>query len=344
MIEPPVPKDEEKRLNALHELNILDTPAEDRFDRITRLATRILDVPIALITLINGNRQWIKGCCGLDATETPRAVSFCAHAINSDETLVVPNALEDPRFLDNPLVVGEPFIRFYAGHPITSPDGYKIGTLCVIDRKPRSFGPAELTSLRDLASWVENELKVVGLSYAQIELISELDVVRRQSMLDSLTRTWNRSAIVDILQREIAHAERNSSSVGVIMADIDHFKKINDTHGHLTGDAVIKEVVTRIRGAIRQYDAIGRFGGEEFLIVVPNIQMPQLLRVAEHIRRRVQEGPVEFGDLQLPITASFGVTCSLPMTQHKVDDLIQSADSALYKAKNAGRNSVEQAP
>ena len=134
MQSPDFPPDEAFRLRTLTSLSILDTPAEERFDRLTRLAQRLFNVPIALVSLIDSNRQWFKSCQGLDVRETPRDVSFCAHAILGNDLLVVPDAAADARFADNPLVTGEPFIRFYAGCPLKAPNGSLLGTLCVIDR------------------------------------------------------------------------------------------------------------------------------------------------------------------------------------------------------------------
>jgi signal transduction histidine kinase len=158
VIEAPHPDDEQQRLAALLELRILDTPAEERFDRITRIARELFAVPVALVSLVDANRQWFKSAAGLDARETPRAISFCAHAIYGDDALVVEDALADPRFFDNPLVLGAPGVRFYAGFPLRSRGGRKLGTLCLIDRAPRRFGTAEVQHLRDLAAWAEAEL------------------------------------------------------------------------------------------------------------------------------------------------------------------------------------------
>ena len=155
MIPPKNPPDEDKRLQALCDLNILDTQPEERFDRITRLAQRTFAVPIALVSLIDANRQWFKSKQGLDAAQTPRSISFCGHTILSDEPLVVPDATKDPRFADNPMVTGEPRIRFYAGWPLHAPDGSRIGTLCLIDVKPREFDLESRRALRDMAEIVQ---------------------------------------------------------------------------------------------------------------------------------------------------------------------------------------------
>lgn len=160
MIPPPQPPDEDKRLAALRSLNILDTPPEDRYDRITRLAQRTFGMPIALISLVDEKRQWFKSCQGLGTTETPRDVSFCGHAILEGVVMVVPDATKDPRFADNPLVTGEPKIRFYAGQPIESSDGSRLGTLCLIDTVPRELDAEQRRALRDLAELVREQISL----------------------------------------------------------------------------------------------------------------------------------------------------------------------------------------
>lgn len=156
MIEPAVPVDESERVALLRDMAILDTPPEERFDRVTRLAAALFDVPIALVSLLDTNRQWFKSRHGLDVSETSRAVSFCGHAILRPETLIVPDAAGDTRFADNPLVKNAPGIRFYAGRPIAMPGGQRLGTLCLIDRRPRTFDARCVAQLDDLASIVED--------------------------------------------------------------------------------------------------------------------------------------------------------------------------------------------
>ncbi len=149
---------EDSRLRALHDLQVLDTKPEERFDHITRLAARVFDVPFAVLTLVDRDRQWFKSRYGFDAAESSRDQSFCAHAILRDESFVVPDALEDDRFADNPAVTGEPHVRFYAGHPIAAPDGSLVGTLCVFDQRPRELTDAQRQTLRDLAGLAQREL------------------------------------------------------------------------------------------------------------------------------------------------------------------------------------------
>lgn len=167
---PQKPDNEASRVASLCGLAILDTPPEERFDRISRIAQHHFKVPIALVSLVDSERQWFKSRQGLEAVETSRDISFCGHAILSGDIFYVPDTLNDPRFDDNPLVTGAPYIRFYTGAPLHSPEGYRVGTLCLIDSRPREFSAQELTILRDLADTVEDELGRVHLLKVQQEL------------------------------------------------------------------------------------------------------------------------------------------------------------------------------
>lgn len=157
---PAKPENEQERLGALRSLQILDTLPEDAFDEITNYAATRFNVPIALISLIDANRQWFKSCVGLAASETGRDVSFCGHAILENKTFIIPDALADSRFADNPLVVGPPYIRFYAGAQLITLEGYRIGTLCLIDQKPRHLNDREVEELEELARRVMLRLKL----------------------------------------------------------------------------------------------------------------------------------------------------------------------------------------
>ncbi len=158
MQEPELPADEVARVATLRSLKILDTPRESQYDRYTRISARIFDTPISVISLVDRHRQWFKSAEGLDAEQTPRSISFCGHAILEDDVFEVPNALRDPRFRDNPLVIDQPFIRFYAGAPLRAPNGHKLGTLCIIDTVARRLSDEEKVMLKNLASMVMGEI------------------------------------------------------------------------------------------------------------------------------------------------------------------------------------------
>jgi hypothetical protein len=165
-IRAPIPDNEPARLASLRALDLLDTEPEERFDRITRVATALFDVPMATITLIDKGRQWFKSCQGTAGREDPRDVSFCAHVVSNRKPMIVVDTLDD-RFADNPLVLGGPRIRFYAGYPVTLDDGSCIGTLCLLDTRPRTLKESDLERLRDLASIVMEQLQALEVERAQ---------------------------------------------------------------------------------------------------------------------------------------------------------------------------------
>ena len=211
--------DEAGRLAALERLQVLDTEPEARFENIVSLVRSVLDVPIAAVTLVDGERQWFKARRGMPSAQTPRDISFCAHAINQIDPLVVIDAKADPRFHENPLVTGDPNIGSYAGIPLTLADGYTVGALCAIDVKPRAFTSLELAQLTGLARIVVQELEL-------------RDIAER----DHLTGALSRRAFCQEVEHEIARFGRYRRPSTLLMIDLDHFKSVNDRHGHQAGD------------------------------------------------------------------------------------------------------------
>lgn len=176
----------------------------------------------------------------------------------------------------------------------------------------------------------------------QDQLLEAQATLREQATLDALTRIWNRRTTLEILEREIGRAQREMSPLSLAMGDLDHFKEINDTYGHLAGDAVLCEAVRRMKTSIRSYDSIGRFGGEEFLLILPGCEEADAVRLAERMRLEISHRPVEWQGKAIPVTASFGVT-SLPLSRRiSVEALLKTADAALYQAKQAGRNRISR--
>lgn len=214
-----------------------------------------------------------------------------------------------------------------------------IGTLCVIDREPRDFEESDCATLRDLALLVEAELQREQLTDSQRKWLVERDELLQKSSVDSLTHAWNRGAIMELLAGEVTRATRGTE-LSVAMVDIDHFKNVNDTYGHQTGDIVLAEVAARLASAVRDFDRIGRYGGEEFLVVLSDCGDREADMVCERMRAKIAEAPIQARDgTPIPVTASIGVT-TFSAAVSTGDELIAGADQALYAAKETGRNRV----
>jgi diguanylate cyclase (GGDEF)-like protein len=319
MLKPALPVNEATRLDTLRSLNILDTSPEERFDRLTRLAKRLFGVPIALISLVDADRQWFKSCQGLSASETSRDVSFCGHAILSDEVLMVPDATLDERFHDNPLVVGDPKIRFYAGCPLTVPNGSKLGTLCLIDQEPRELDEDDRKLLRDLARMAEQEIAAVQLA-----------------TMDELTLLSNRRGFQALGQHALSLCARLSKPASMFFFDLDGFKTINDRFGHAEGDRALTSFGSLLMKTFRDSDVVGRLGGDEFVVLMTNssaadssIALQRLQHaVAEHNRTSQRGYEIRF---------SAGVLAYEPARHSSIDALLGEADALMYERKRAKR-------
>jgi diguanylate cyclase len=582
-----LPVNEADRLRALERYQVLDTPREESFDRLARMAARVFGVPMALVSLVDQSRQWWKACVGLDGSGTGRDEAFCAHAILSTEPLIVGDALEDPRFRDNPLVTGAPHIRFYAGAPLTSPDGFNLGTICIIDSRPRQLTPDQRATLVDLAQVVLDELelrlaarakalfqKVCEMSPSLIYLyerakhervflgrhlvealgydagqrvdelpelvhpedlprltrhlgqldelergaaelsyrvrdasgqwrwllaretlfgrdeqgrvnqvigiitdVSELkhteqrlaaseehladrvcvlegilesagegivvvdqdarftvfnpaarrilgaeselgspanaprketilrprercpipedelplsralrgepsdnmdlliqskggaeklirvtgrpltdangrsrggiitfnditalraaeDELARSALTDPLTGLPNRRALDERLALLVSEGSRGRQ-FALVLGDVDHFKKVNDTHGHSVGDEVLAHVGQVLRQSVRCTDFVARYGGEEFCILFTDVDEHRAVRLADNLRRTLADR-----QCRVAITCSFGVCTNRSGERTDAATLLRAADRALYAAKHQGRNRV----
>jgi diguanylate cyclase (GGDEF)-like protein len=322
----PKPKNEAGRLAALEDHQILDTPPDEAFDRITRLACRILKTPIALVSLVDAERQWLKSRQGLDAKEIPREFAFCAHAICDQEVMVVPDATADTRFADNPFVTQEPKIRFYAGAQLSDDSGHNLGTLCVIDTTPREIDDEQRAMLRDLASIIVDEMNL-----------------RRLASVDPLTGLPNRRHFMQLCEQEHRRALRYSHGLSIAIFDIDQFKLVNDRHGHDAGDAVLRAVSGFCTEALRAYDTVGRYGGDEFALLMPHTTLDQAEMLAGRLRALASKQCVDVHDAEVTFTISVGVT-SCRVGEETIKDALARADEALYDAKAGGRNAVVARP
>lgn len=452
----PLPAQETERLAKLRSYEILDSLPEQAYDRITRLAATILDVPIALVSLIDDDRQWFKSRVGLDAGETSREVSFCAHAICQNDVFVVEDATKDTRFSNNPLVTGAPDIRFYAGAPLRTCDGLHMGTLCAIDTKPRTIDSEQKQLLADLAgivmdalemrvtikraetadrrfidameslpnvfvlydkddrlvicnqryreiyaesaryivpgatfeeiirrgvengqypdalgneeAWIAERIDMhqnpsepieqhlpgdtwlsvqerrtsegglVGFRFDITELKRQERELVRLAWTDSLTGAMNRHRFMELADNEIDRANRHGCKMSLLLLDADHFKLINDRHGHAAGDEVLQKLVERWKHVLRSHDVIGRIGGEEFCVLLPEIGPDGAAMAAEKLRAAIADLPFPFEGQLLRVTVSIGVATLTPGDD--LPELLRRADKALYRAKETGRDRI----
>jgi len=311
---------ENERLADLDQYDILDTSAEESFDRITRILSMSLDVPMAAVTLIDGHRQWLKSRQGPLGQQSCREQAFCNVTIGMREPLIVEDAMLDARFESHQAVVGPPYIRFYAGVPLRSPGGHNLGALCAVDTRPRQLDTRQIELLKDLGGMIMTVLEA-----------------RRLAGVDSLTGALTRRGFRDEAERALALALRHDHALSCIVLDLDHFKKVNDTHGHAIGDRVLSEAVKACLERVRTTDILGRIGGEEFAIVLPHAGAADALAVAETIRSALEQRVIVLPEESLRVSASFGVA-TRGDADISLDELLRRADRALYAAKDAGRN------
>ncbi|MGB5438858.1 MAG: sensor domain-containing diguanylate cyclase [Gammaproteobacteria bacterium] len=317
MKKPDTPRDEASRLNALRSLDILDTPPEERFDRLTRLAKRMFDVPIALVSLVDEDRQWFKSCVGLDVSETPRDISFCGHAILGNEPFIVNDTAKDPRFADNPLVVDAPGIGFYAGCPLRHHDGSKMGTLCIIDGTPRTLGKEDVEALQDLAEMAERELAAVQLA-----------------TLDELTRISNRMGFVTLAQNSVDLCVRSGIPASLVFFDLNGFKPINDTFGHAEGDRALVAFADHMKHTFRDSDVFARLGGDEFVVLLTNTSHELAIETISRFRQSIERYNKET-NRGYDISFSEGIVTVDAEHNHSMEELLSNADSLMYEKKRA---------
>ncbi len=318
------------------------TPIEERFERITRLARRALNVPVAAVTLINGNNQWFKSICGWPISQLPLEDSLCKATLNSGQLTVIEDASQDPRSSRNPLVVHSPKFRAYAGMPILNEHGDLTGTFCVYDTKPRVFESDDAGALTDLAAMAQQELAGERILGTHAELVAKLGTARREAMVDPLTRLWNRRGAMVMLEAAIKDAQKTRTNLVIALIDLDNFKRINDSHGHQIGDEVLRKCAGRLIRNVRMDDVVGRIGGDEFLLLITDADNRTAIQVLDRLRARVAEEPVLTRHASIVTTISVGFTMLDPAEASTTETLLERADRALLAAKCAGRDQVKE--
>lgn len=314
--------------------------ADPQLQRIRRLGQKLFDVANCVITLgvaPSNSSGDVRSAAAIEA-------AFCDGIPLTGVPVVVTDTHGHPVFGARVAVSGAPAIRFYASHPVYSKERSLAGSISVIDYAPRPvFGEDERCLLADLAALVERELELRSVSAAQLELQKKNKNLRRRSLIDPLIGTWNRGAIMRILAIEAVRCEKAGLPLSLIVVDLDYFKKINDTYGHPAGDSVLVKVASRLRSCIRAQEALGRYGGEEFLVVLPGSGHATAVAVAERMRAAVAAQPEVIAGAPMKMTISAGIASTDMFPTATTDELISRADVALYAAKDAGRNRVVNA-
>ncbi len=298
---PAIPADDPVRVGSLRRLGLLDTAPEERFDRITRVARRLFGVDTALVSLVDVDRQWPKSPQGLESVGTSRDISFCGHAILARDVLEVPDAAVDPRFSDNPLVVGEPRVRFYAGCPIASPEGAVIGTLCLLDTRPRVLDEGDRAALRDLAAMVEHEIAATRLTVD-----------------DDLTGLVNRRGFTMIGGQVLAFCQRQEVDALVVVATVDGLAMVDERGGRPAADQLLRLAASAMADTFRSSDVVGRVGDDAFAALLTGYHGREI-QVADRLRAAVAASNLE---LQ---RATFGLSMTVGSARfsHRDPELLE---------------------
>ena len=325
MLAPEIPMDEQVRIEKLQALNILDTPAEERFDRLTRLAKRALSADISIITLVDSDRQWFKSTTNTDTFPSviDRDISFCAHAILDGEVLVVEDALKDERFNDNPIVVNHPNIRFYAGYPLRMNNGSALGALCVLASEPRRFSADDLQTLKDLGAMVEQEIAVI-----------------RTSTLDDLTTIANRRGFVEFANHSYIVSKRKSVQCSMLLFSLNSLERIGEKFGHKELERLLLNFRDLLKDVFRDSDILGRIDNNEFAVFMlesdnasAKAAIVRLFNAVEHFNDESKQS--------YSIQFSAGHIAALPGTNLTLNDLLDLARERMDTDKLSSRHWYE---
>ncbi len=333
----PLPLNEKARLAALRELKVLDTDDELEYNDVVLIASQLCGTPIALISLIDEDRQWFKARIGLDARQTHRDLAFCAHAIlNPSETFVVEDASKDGRFADNPLVTADPHIRFYAGTPLTIKGGIALGTLCVIDREPRELNRIQIRALEALARQISLRFELRSMAD---ELRRTNESLKNLSLTDELTGIYNRRGFFVHAEQQLKlyRSRESQYSMWLLASDMDGLKYINDTFGHDEGSEAIKAVVDIMKLSFRDADIVARVGGDEFIVLIPNCSD----ETAKRLPGRLEQGFANYNATSgkpYKVDMSVGLVKAEFESDELIADLLNRADHLMYEEKYRRKN------
>lgn len=366
----PWPAKETLRLAKLQDYDILDTLPEPAYDDIVLLAAHICQSPTALISLIDAKRQWFKAKVGLDIDETPRSLSFCNFTIQQQGILLIEDTRQSAQFREHPLVTGSPYIRFYAGAPLVTPDGHALGSLCVVDYQPRQLTEDQLQGLRVLSHQVMTQMELTryakqlelanehleqrvrvrtaGLTAAlqrllktQTKLVKREAALRHSALHDPLTGLPNRSYFIQRLAQAIQLSRRQPKHLyAVLFIDLDNFKPVNDTLGHEIGDLLLQHVANQIKLLLRKSDLVARLGGDEFAVLLDSVPNKEHAIVAVKRLQKQLRAPFMVEGRKVFISASIGITFS-SMGYRQPEAALRDADIAMYHAKKQAKQHLK---
>lgn len=337
-----------QRLAAVRESGLLDTPPEEAFDRMTRLAAKLTGAPATFMSLLDKDRDFYKSSYGLgESISSGRQLNgrtFCHFSLVSKEAVVLEDVTQLPVFRDVPTVQSLG-IRAYAGIPLKTQEGEVLGSFCAVDFKPKQWTERDIEVLVELAHSAMREVQLRkalrdadALNQQLLAQVQRADALNRTlselATTDPLTGLNNRRAFDNSLQLELAIVERRSTPLSLLVLDVDHFKKVNDTFGHEAGDKVLQGIANVLSGCARVIDSVARVGGEEFAVILPNTDAEGAQEVAERMRIAVAQS----NWLGQPTTISIG--CATLQAKEDAVGVYARADAALYAAKAAGRNRV----
>jgi len=332
---------------------VVDAAKDPVYDDLALLAATLCDTPASAICLLDRGRPWAKGRFGEDFLYSPRAMAINRLALDTPaQMLVIEDVARDPRLRATAVRIDQAPLRFYAGMPLPGPDGYPLGILCVMDIKPRQLTARQCAGLEALARQIQqlSALRRHGLDLeqrlreghasslqpeqARAELEQRHQTLQRTAERDQLTGLLNRTALAQLRDNPRAMQKLESAPYSLALLDVDHFKQVNDRHGHLLGDRALRVVADAVTASIRVGDLAVRYGGEEFLIVLPGTGLTAAFEVAHRIRERVAASSLPF-----PLTVSAGIAAGDP-ARDRPEQVFDRADQALYQAKAAGRDRV----
>lgn len=311
---PAIPANESERLHALRESGLLESNHHQPYDRIGRLAKRLFNVPIATVNLIDERSQVAISTEGTMAAGLPRNISFCGHTILDNVPLVVSDTHLDARFRDNPLVTGTPGVRFYAGVPLSLPNGALVGTLCLLDYVPREMSPHDLTALNDLAALAEGEFAAACAATT-----------------DELTGLFNRRGFNQFAAFALYGARRRAKPLTLAWMDLDRFKQINERYGHTEGDVALKAMAELMREAFREADLLVRYGGDEFTVLFADTDEQGAWVAMQFLNEQVANYN-ERGLHPWSLTFSWGV-CEFDHQQNDLQRWLQIVDEKISAMK-----------